>query len=182
MASLISVSRKGVSVPNGTGADITFNTKYPFWKLDSLNPVSFQIITILLNVEPPNPDGAVEFYKRNLIYSFPHGYNYVPSTWFELSIPGYTPFYGPGYDETTAGPFPIGPEGVYLRGGGGLPLISSAVFIVTVDSTNVNIFIDKYYDTTMGVTPPPDVIGDFLHVRSYVAVNDLLGGDVPTHD
>lgn len=182
MVNLISVSRQGVSVPRGSGKDITFNTRYPFWKLDSLNPVSFQIITILLNVEPPNPDGAVVFYKRNLIYSFPHGYKYVPSTWFELSIPGFTPFYGPGYNATTAGPFPVGPEGVYIKGGGGLPFVSSAVFIATVDNTNVNFYIDKYFDTTMGIVPAPNIIGDFLHIRSYVAVNDLSGTDVPTHD
>lgn len=162
----ISSSGPGVSLTTATGQQVTFTTRYPFWMLDSTNSVSFQVITLFFAVDPPNPDGTTTFYQRNLIYSFPHGYNYVPSTWFLVSIDNFQ----------TA----VGSEGVYLTGGGGLPALSSSVLVITADSKNVNFYIDKYWDTTIGALPAPSILGFFVEVRAYVAVQDLSGTSVPS--
>jgi hypothetical protein len=160
----IQVSAPGVNLKGAVGKDITFSTRYPFAKLDSTNDTSFQLINLLFLHEPPNPDGVSSFYQRTLVYSFAHGYTYTPSTWFLVSIDGFTSV--------------IGSEGVYITGGGSSPSLTSSVFIAEVDDTNVNFYIDKYYIVFLGITPP-SVLGLTLTIRSYAFVNDLLGNDVP---
>lgn len=162
----IAVSGPGSSLTNASGPNITFNTQYPFYMLDSTNNVSFQVITLFFAHEPPNPDGTISTYQRTLIYSFPHGYNYVPATWFLVSLDNFKTAFGS--------------EGAYLVGGGNFPTASSAVLIATVDATNVNLYIDKYYDAAFP-TGPPSIIGFFVGVRAYVAVQTLAGDSVPSH-
>ena len=158
----ISVSAPNKNLLGAVGKDITFNTSYPFAKIDSTNNVSFQIINILFLTEPPNPDGSVSTYQRNLIYQFAHGYTYVPSTWFMVSNDNFT----------TA----LGTEGVVLTGNS--TVLGAAILIVTVDSTNVNFYVDKYWGG-IGVYKPV-ILGTSIEIRSYVFVNDLTGTDVPT--
>lgn len=162
----IAVSAPGSSLIGANDAELTLSTKYPFFMLDSTNMVSFQIITLFFAHEPPNPDGVISKYQRTLIYSFPHGYKYTPSTWFLVSVNNFK----------TA----LGSEGVYLTGGGGLASASSSVLICTVDATNVNFYIDKYYDSFFAI-PAPMIIGFFVAIRAYVAVQDLMGTSVPSH-
>ena len=87
----------------------------------------------------------------------------------------------PGSNSVAASQTAIGSEGVYIVGGGSTPTASSAVFIATVDTANVNFYIDKYYDTSIVTLDPPSILGDFLTIRSYVFVETLLGDSVPTH-
>ena len=47
MAGPISVSAPNTSLIGAATKDITFNTKYPFAKLDSTNTVSFQNINLI---------------------------------------------------------------------------------------------------------------------------------------
>jgi hypothetical protein len=164
---LISASAPGTSLTAATGPDVTFSTKYPFHKLDSTNDVSFQVITLFFAKDPPIPDGNTVFYRRTLIYSFPHDYTYIPSTWFYISTDNFK----------TA----VGSEGVYLAGGGGLATLDSIVLVIQADNTNVNIYTDVYWDNTSGALPAPTILGKFVAIRAYVFVNDCQGTDVPTH-
>lgn len=165
MAGPISISAPGHDVLTANGPDLTLNSQYPFAKLDSTSDNSFQTINISFAHEPPNPNGASVFYQRTLVYSFAHGYTYVPSTWFLVSLDGFL---------TSRGS-----EGNYLVGGGDFPANSSAVFIAEVGSTNVNFYIDKYYTAGLGIVTP-DILGYTLSIRSYIFVNDLLGTDIPS--
>jgi hypothetical protein len=165
MGSLITVTQTGVSVGNATKTQTTFTTQYPFQKLDSLNSVSFQEINLFFAVDTPNPDGLTSFYNRTLVYKFPHGYNYVPSSWFFV------------FENTST---PIGQEGIIIKGGGDTPGLTSAVFIVNVDKTNVYFYIDKYYNQTLIDLGIPFIGGVSLLIRSYIFVEDLLGNSVPT--
>lgn len=150
-----------------SGGEITFNTRYPFAKLDSENAVSFRIITLFFNTEPPNPSGSgSDTFKRTLIYSFPHGYNYTPSTWFMLSLDNFTSAFGT--------------EGAYIAGGGDIPTNSSAEIKIIADASKIYFYVDKYYTASSGVTAPT-IQGQFVTIRSYAFVNDLSGSDVPTH-
>jgi hypothetical protein len=160
----IQVSAPGTDLRTATGADITLNTKNPFAKLDSTNKVSFQVINLLFLHEPPNPNGTSSTYQRTLVYSFPHRYKYVTSSWFLLSLDGFA----------TA----RGSEGNYLVGGGAFATSSSAVLIVTVDQTNVNIYVDKYWVSASGFSAP-SIIGFTASIRAYIFVNDLTGNDIP---
>lgn len=164
----ISVSSGNISLPNATGTQVTFNTRYPFHKLDSTNNNSFQVITILLGVEPPNPTAptTTATYSETLVYSFAHGYTYTPSTWFLISLDGFA---------TT-----IGPEGNAFLVQGQIPGSTNAILNIRVDSTNVYFYVTKTWGYVFGTPDPvaPNVVGTTLSIRSYVFVEDLLGGNV----
>lgn len=164
----IAVSAPGMSLTNATDNNVTFNTKYPFAKLDSTLKQSFQIITLFFNTEPPNPSPAVGFSAtlKTLVYSYPHGYSYEPSSWFLVSTDNFKDV--------------LGSEGVWILGsatGGNSP---AAKFEVEVDATNVNFYIDKFWFND-GIVGPPDIIGYSVSVRAYIFVEDLTGTSVPSH-
>jgi hypothetical protein len=161
----IQVSAPGTSVLGAVGKDITFSTKYPFAKIDSTKSVSFKITNILFSSDTANPDGVTNTTNSVLIYSFAHGYTYVPSTWFLVSVNGFTSV--------------AGTEGYFLVGGGDIPANGSAYLSVQVDSTNVYFYINKIWQSSLGFSAP-SVFGLTLAIRSSIFVNDLLGMDVPS--
>lgn len=156
----ISVSSPGVSLIGAASKDITFSTRFPFAKLDSTNTNSFQIVTIFLTKEPPNP--TIGNSNSTLIAFIPHGYTYTPSTWFLVSTDNFTTVKGS--------------EGVWLVGDAAGINSATAQLNITVDDTNINFYIAKSYLTTA----PPSVIGLFLGIRCYVFVEDLLGNGIPS--
>jgi hypothetical protein len=160
----ISVSAPGVSLIGAQAKDITFSTRYPFAKLDTTNPVSFQVITIFLNSEPPNP-GVVNTSVQTLIYSYPHGYKYVPSSWFLISLDNF---------QTVAAQ-----EGGYIQGATSGAGTSNSTLIITVDATNVNIYVNKFWGS--GSPGPIAIIGYFISIRAYIFAEGLLGDSVPIH-
>lgn len=166
----ISVSSAGTSLQNASGAQVTFNTRYPFHKLDSTNINSFQVVTILFGAEPPNPVAptSTATYSESLVYSFAHGYTYVPSTWFLLSLDGFA---------TT-----IGPEGNAFLVQGQIPGSTNAILNIRVDATNVNFYVTKTWGYVFGTPDPvaPNVFGLTVSIRSYVFVEDLLGNSLPS--
>lgn len=169
----ISVSAPGTSLSGALGKDITFSTRFPFHKLDSLNQNSFEIIALFFNSEPPNPTPptTTTTYSNTLVYQYKHGYSYVPSTWFLLSNNNFT---------TTTGP-----EGsmIFVSPTSGLPGNTNAILNISVDSQYVYFYILKQWGYAFG-TPdpnPPSILGLTVSVRAYIFVNDLLGNDVPTH-
>lgn len=163
----ISVSSPGTSLTTAQGQNITFNTRYPFAKLDSTKVPSFQIITIFFNTEPPNPavgvgsSGSLE----TLIYSYPHGYTYIPSTWFLLSLDNFVSVKGS--------------EGSWIVGAATGLSPANAQFNIKVDATNVNFYVNKFWSND-GITPAPSVIGFFVTIRAYVFVESLAGDSVPS--
>lgn len=159
----ISVSAPSVSLIGAASGDITFSTRYPFAKLDSTNPVSFEVLTIFFNTEPPDPS-SVNTSVETLVYSYPHGYTYTPSTWFLLSIDNF---------QTV-----VGQEGGYIVGLSTSIGVNNVSVPIVVDSTNVNIYINKFWGS--GSATPPHIIGFFLTIRAYIFVEDLLGGSVPS--
>lgn len=160
----IAVSAPGTSLTGAVGKDITFSTRSPFFKLDSTNKVSFQVLEFLFSSDTTNPDGVTTFTNSVPVYQFAHGYKYPPTTWAELSLDGF---------QTVSGT-----EGYFLVGGGDNNT-SSAAFVVTADSTNITCSVDKYY-LASGMLGVPSVFGLAVSLRLYVAVNDLSGTDVPS--
>ncbi len=163
----ISASAPGTSLLTASGAQITFNTRYPFAKLDSTNQNSFEVITVFFTTEPPNPavgvgnSGSLETF----IYKYPHGYTYTPSTWFLISLDNFTSVKGS--------------EGSWIVGAATGLSPANAQFNIKVDSTNVNFYINKYWSND-GITPAPSVIGFFVSIRAYIFAGDLAATDVPS--
>ena len=163
---LMQVSQIGTTTKTATGSQVTFNTKYPFAKLDKTNPVSFQNISIQFYTEPPVPSGTYPDVgpTTTLVYQFAHGYTYVPSTWFLMQV-------------TPTSPPPISIN--YQQEGTGAYFLivneatgTGAYLTVTADQTNVYFSVNKIYNN---VDPLPNIIGYVLNIRCYVFVDDLSG-------
>lgn len=149
--------------PTGTGAqqepeNVIFTTKYPFAKLDTQNPVSFQNISIFFNSDPPyDPTGATAVTTE--VYKFAHGYDYEP-TWWVL-------FLNNNASNNSAG-FTYGEEGSIIKS----TSVSTFVqLVVSVDKTFVHISVIKTF--TMA-DPAPNIIGYTVTLRFYVFTEPVL--------
>jgi hypothetical protein len=163
--SLLTISSNNVDVRSATGSQVTFSTQYPFAKLDKTNPVSFQNISILFNHEPPNPNGTSQFGPViTNVYTFAHGYTYVPSTWMMTQNPtnsgvGLQPAY---FQESFI--IIATDEGNY----------TAAELHLRVDNKNVYLDVWKYYNTA-DAPALPNIQGFSLNIRVYVFAGDLTG-------
>jgi hypothetical protein len=168
----ISASAPGTSLAGANAKNVTFSTRYPFHKLDSTNSNSFEILTIFLSKDTPNPvtPTSTATFSNTLVYSFPHGYTYVPSTWFLISTNNFT---------TTTGS-----EGsiIYSSPTSQVPNSTNAILNIQVDATNVYFYVLKQWGYVFGAADPnpPTVLGMFVAIRNYIFVEDLLGGSVPS--
>jgi hypothetical protein len=164
----ISVSAPGTSLTTAQGYKITFNTRYPFAKLDSTNINSFQVITVFFNTEPPNPpvspgsSGTLETF----IYKYAHGYSYKPSTWFLISLDNFVSV--------------LGSEGSWIYGAATGFSPANAQFNIRVDDTYVYFYVNKSWSND-GITGPPNIIGYSVSIRAYVFAEGLTGDSVPSH-
>lgn len=151
--------------------NVFFSTKLPFHKLDMSKLESFQIINLTFDTEPTDPAtpsfGDDETNSTTLVHQFAHGYDYVPSTWFLISVDGFT---------NTKGP-----EGtVIFLADTGIIGTTGAIMRIEVDSTYVKFYVDKWWGYVMGaVDPPPHIQNMVVSIRSYIFVEDLLGNSVP---
>ena len=160
---VLSISSNGVDVRSAKNSQLVFSDKYPFHKLDKTNSVSFQNIRLYFNNDTPNPSGiGADIYNRTLVYQFKHGYSYIPATWLELFVISglYVNFFYQEY-----GVIALTRNFPYC----------AAELHYTVDATNVNIYIDKFYDLSGGATTVPTVASISLLIRFYVFVEDLSG-------
>ena len=169
----ISASAPGKSLTGALGADITFNTRYPFAKLDSTNLVSFQNIQLFFAIDTPNPDGVTSGYIRTNVYQFPHGYSYIPTVWM---------FYqrvGAGIQDTPSSTrfSPYGYWGGIIAAANISDSSTYATLDPTADATNV--YIDVTKNAGVG-SPDTNLVGYSLNIRLYIFVEDTLGGGVPT--
>ena len=157
MRGVVVVSANGSDTRSASGAQILFNADNPFSKLDTTNTVSFQNINLLFNSDPPVPGvGGTSIVTK--VYSFPHGYSYVPQTWVLYqndSGTGNSSSLTYGYEDSTIASQP-GFNFAYLH--------------VEADATDVNIYVNK----TAGLVPTnPSIQGFTLKLRIYVFVDDI---------
>lgn len=152
----IATSRDGVNVQGASLNNTTFTTKYPLAKLDRTNTVSFQNInlTFLNDTAAPPLAGS----NSVLVYSFAHGYKYIPSHWMMGSLTGGTNNYPYIEDE----------EALLSSITNG----SQAILVIKTDSQNVYLFVNK---TNLFGDGNPSISGVALSLRLYVFVEDLLG-------
>lgn len=149
--------------PTGSGAqqrtdNVIFTTKYPFAKLDTQNPVSFQNISIFFNADPPyDPTGAVQVTTE--VYKFAHGYDYEP-TWWVLYLNN-------NGSNNSAG-FVYGQDGSIIKA---TSPSTFAQLIVTVDETFISISVLKAFTL---LDPTPNIIGYTVTLRFYVFTEPVL--------
>jgi hypothetical protein len=173
----IVVSAPGKSLQGAVGSDITFNTRWPFAKLDTTNKVSFQNINIFFATDPPNPNGTTVFSQKTVVYTFPHGYKYIPAIWCIFQRNGN----GDQGDFSVTKYGPYGYENGLICVSSTSDFAQSANLTLTADATNIYISVTKNYRTGGGwVDPPVNLSGYSLLVRVYAFVNDLSGTDVPS--
>lgn len=170
----IAVSAPGTSLRGAVGTDITFNTRYPFAKLDSTNKVSFQAINIEFLHDPPNPNGTSVFKLITNIYTFPHGYKYIPAIW---CIFNRTAGAGDQGDLSVTKFGPYGYENGLIAVASAADNSNFANLTLAADATNIYIGVNKFYDSLHGAAV--NLVGYALLVRVYAFVNDLSGTDVP---
>lgn len=173
----IKISLPGINATQTNDPNqLTLNTQYPFHKLDVTNPVSFQNIVLSFENNPPGPDmsGAV-FYpytrvQKTVVYQFPHGYSYIPATWFQ------------NQNNIIVGGSEYGPaNGLQYQGRWALIATAAtavyeaeAFLVAEVDSANV--YIEVLQSLTLnsaGVATPIDIIGTVFNIRVYCFAEDL---------
>jgi len=152
----LKISITDVDATTATGQDILMNFSNPFMLLDSQKPVSFQNIDITFLNDPPNPDGISNFTQDTTIYTFAHGYTYIPATWL-LFLNANNPTFKYGY----AGGL-IASEGA----------VSGGLLLYKVDATNVYIIVRKFFQTGFGILPT-SIVGKNVKLRLYVFANDI---------
>lgn len=191
--SIINIGPPNVDILKAKNSQLTFSTKYPFTKIDALNPQSFQSISFVFNNEPPGPDNVLNTPVTTLLYQFKHGYKYIPSLWFQWqnSAPqNLNPLPANGSTETTY--YPFGDDTSYsdplacyyasvtYNYNGAYYIMSYAYLTVVADNTNAYIYITKIFDnsTVSGSTTtyyPVNVIDTRFKMRIYVFCEPALG-------
>ena len=152
----IKVSKKGKSVIKTTDMqDIIMSTRFPFAKIDQTNSESFKTISVSFLSNPPL---GVE----TEIYSFDHGYTYLPQGWglWNVEYPVSATFIQ--YDQGLGG---------YISGSG----FGAPIFILTykVFETSVKLYIEAYN----GIPDPINLIGVVAKLTFYVFADDLTAQD-----
>jgi len=157
----LKVSKDGVDVRTATGVELLLNLSKPQAKLDTTKTVSFQNIDLLFLNDPPEGTGAGDT-ATTLVYKVAHGYTYTPSFWclVQETPPSGTAFYQAYFQDT----------GLVAQHTG----FDYASFYVKADATNVNFYVDKYYDSGFGGLAN-NISGMLLRIRLYIFVEDLIG-------
>lgn len=197
---VIKISQPGVNAQTANSSQLLFTTQYPFSKFDATKPQSFQTIDLLFNAEPTNPT-TINGTSNTLIYSFAHGYNYIPSIWmmWQNSAPAFpapqnltstTTFYSFGDD--TAGIFTLqnfSPSSSVYQSTSPLASVtvlyngnpyycSDATLYAKVDSSTVYLYLLKVNYVTFTVSPtyfPTNILNTRISVRIYVFCEPALG-------
>lgn len=172
----IKISQPGIDASKTNNPNsLTLNMKYPFHKLDVTKAVSFQNINIAIKNNPPGPNLAPGGYidtltQKTVLYQFPHGYNYAPTTWFltqnNITNMGYGPVTGLNYQ----GRFTL------VGTAADATLGNSLCFVLAeVDNTNVTISAVQELQP-FGIAPGPpaiSMVGMVFKMRVYVFAEQL---------
>lgn len=192
------VAANGSDIKSATGVNSLLSMNNPFTKLDTTNIVSFQTISLLFNSEPPQPPAVAPFYSNTLLKQYKHGYNYTPSVWmmWQNGSPAFPAAPASGSSATTFYPFSDDTSGytasqtiagTILIGGpssilaivaynnaGSTLNTTDALFYITADSTNVNLYIMKRTLATInGAVIPLYLAGTTINIRLYVFVEPV---------
>lgn len=155
----ILISQQGAAVNNAQTAQILFDSSKPFIKMDTQNPVSFQSILLIITTNPPEPTGgATDNYTT--LFSFAHGYKYVPSleTLFFVKAPPPSPNNN-------------GTQTYFQDSGqiGGASIGSTAYLYTIADKTNVYCICHKQNFDGVGTL----LTGTNVLISSHVFVEDI---------
>jgi hypothetical protein len=154
--------------PQGGPEQVIFTTKYPFAKLDTQlgvdlttdppqGPVSFQNISIFFNTDPPNPASGT---LTTLVYSFAHGYDYVPTYWVLFRNDNAS-------NSDAAATY--GNEGSVIAS---TSTLTYAQLLVTVTKTHFNVFVLKSRDP---LDPgPQNIVGYTIKLRTYIFTDPVI--------
>lgn len=154
----IKVSANGSDAKIASGKQLIMSSKYPLAKLDRTNPVSFQNIRIQFNNNLP-------LNVKTLLYQFPHGYNYVPSTWTMVQSTGIvSPYYDYGF---------VMDSGGLMQGPGMFGPSWYVSFLTEVDATNVYYYAQRLQDTVFDSGQQVTIAGVAIRIRTYVFVEDV---------
>ena len=151
----VKVSQNDTSV-NDTTKALLMSTKYPFMKLDTTNEAAAKDITLIFNNDPPNP-GSGEAPITTKVYSYLHGYDYIPAFWVI------------GFNQVP--PIAAGTSDYFycdfgLIADNGVP--GSAYFSAETTKTHMNFYVTKYF-----FSEAINMIGAVLRIRSYIFVDSL---------
>lgn len=146
----ILITAPGVDTTNAPTSQVVMNTSNPFIKIDTQNPKGFQSILLLITTDPT--EGVY-----TTVYSFAHGYKYVPSL--------ETLFY------VSAAPPATLAYQTYFQDSGFLAVqsfVNNYVLLYAVaDATNVYIIVDKSHSTANLLT------GTNVQITTHVFVEDV---------
>lgn len=153
----IKISLPGKSINDSSTSSVN-NLNNPQLKLDTQNPTSFQNILLLIVDDPPEPSGGnTDAYTT--VYSFAHGYSYIPSveTLFYVKSPSPgTNFYQTYFQDM----------GIVATQNSG----SYVTLYASADAQNVYFIIDKTDD--FGGSPNL-LTGLTLQISCHVFLDDI---------
>ena len=157
----IKISAKGKDAKAASGTDVFLNVKYPFAKLDVRNPKSFQNINLVFTNDTPEP--PADSTSDTLVYSFSHGYSYVPSVWVLVQVAAAPPLF-----PNIVYPY-FQDRGVCVDNGTTFYL---PYFYTTIVGSNVYFYISKIRSSLMG-NVTTNITGLQLKIRCYVFAEDI---------
>ena len=155
----IKVSLDGVDARTATDAQLLLNMKYPIAKLDTTNVASFRNVTLTFVNDPPEP--ALDTSNSTTVYSFAHGYTYVPQMWSMITM------LVPPASRTILEPY--NQDTMLLAS---TTLADLARLYVRADATNISYIVDKSRSSLPGNGPNP-LAPCVLKIRTYVFVQDI---------
>jgi hypothetical protein len=158
----IRVSEQSESANNASDAKLFMTTKYPFAKLDTQKTESFQTINLTFLNDPPEPAGTPGNENLDtLVYSFTHGYSYVPMIWtlgYVLVAPAASSYTDRYFQDSAL-----------LASNGGF---DGATFYTTFDASKVYFYVRKYKDNAFGGLAN-NLLATQLQLRTFVFVEEL---------
>lgn len=156
----IRTSLPGKSVFDTGGTNLNFATDRAFIKIDTQNNKGFQTITLIVTNDPPEPSGG-NIFAYTVLYSFNHGYKYVPSLeslFYITTPPPSTSFYQKYFQD-------FGICGAYTA-------FDEAALWAVADATKVYIVCGKYKDTFGGASSNL-LTGMNVQITTHVFVEDI---------
>lgn len=153
----IKISTPNTDVNSSDASQLLMSSSYPFLKIDTQSDVAYQTLLLLFSNDPPA--AAFGTTQTTGVYSFAHGYKYVPKVWalFTTVVQATSP-------ET--------PQQYFLDNGliaQQLPGQDATYMYIGADSTNVYIYVAKS-DFGGGNS---NLIGASYKITTFTFVDDL---------
>lgn len=158
----ILISQPGTSVTsiNPSSSQMLMNTAHPFIKIDTQNANGFVTLTLSIVTDPPEPVGPATD-KYTTLYSFPHGYKYIPSPEVLFNVTNFAPGLGGGMS-------------YFLDSGflGRHTFVDGVYLYAVADATTLYIICRKYKDSSFGGVSNV-LTGTNVTITTHVFVDDI---------